>query len=246
MGTSIPQGILGSLTAYPMVCGAFLGATVTNVALSGSLLRISKADGSQNTNGDYHYKNFARTKQEYQDLLIQFGTPGAYVSYPSYTQGQIDTFKLNSFEEKLMTRLDQDLYVFDFSWNDYMCDSSDMGAIPSDITSRDRKTQWGAFNYVIDKLLAVKPKARFIIVGYWSDTQLGKTNIIHQKLAEYWCVPYIDLAKRLGWSDIVNPTTGIAPKTTFVPDGIHPQSDTTGNSENIVGRVCSAFIDANV
>ena len=118
-----------------------------------------------------------------------------------------------------------------------------MGAIPTDITSRDRTHQWGAFNYCIDKLLTAKPNARFIIVGYWADFQLGKTNDIHKALADYWCVPYINLAKSLGWSNVTNPGTGNPVWKTFCPDGIHPQSDTTGVAEYEIGRICAGLIN---
>ena len=229
-GTSIPATPYSGGFNYPTIIQEILGSTIRNTALSGAPLRTNKVNGDLGT-GDYLEKNFTRTKDEIQTLFSGLG----------YTQPQIDALKLNSYEEKLIPYADYDLIVFDWSVNDYAMDTTDFNTPVTDFTTRNRHYYVGAFNYAIEKLLEVNPRARFCIVSHWNQNPASQINI-QKQIAEYWGCPFIDLSKELSWSPVWLPTLGQFVYEPWCPDGTHPHTDTTGQSIWIYAKVLSEWI----
>ncbi len=220
LGTSIPD-----LGGHPEIVAKRLGFKLKNEALAGSLMRLTRTNGTPMTYAPFNYLTFSRTIAEFQS---------AYPDNPEY--------EANSYENKLLGNLGQDLYIFDFGYNDYSADISDFTTLPS-ISSTDRNTFIGAFNYCIFKLLALEPKARIVIVSHYED-QL-KPNIVkaQEALAKYWGFPICNLNKKSGWSQIINPTTGKTILKDWLPDGVHPHTDTSGKASALLARILEEFIN---
>jgi hypothetical protein len=232
-GTSIPATAYSGGWNYPTIIQEMLGCKMNNTSLSGAPLRISKVDGSNSAVVDYFTKNFTRTKDEIQSFFDSLG---------GYTQPQIDAFKLNSYEEKLIPNAFDDLIIFDWSVNDFSLDSTDFNTPITDFSTRDRRYYVGAFNYAIEKLLEANPRARFAIVSHWRPNFMANHILIQKQIAEYWSCPFIDLSNTLGWSGRIIQSTGDPVYTPFAPDGTHPHTDTTGNSIWIYAKVLSEWI----
>ena len=220
LGTSIP-----ALGGHPEIVAARLGFTLKNEALAGSLMRISRSNGSDMNYAPFNTLTFSRTIAEFQ------------TKYPSNPE-----YEANSYENKLLGNLGQDLYIFDFGFNDYLADISDFTTLPA-ITSTSRSTFIGAFNYCIFKLLEQEPKARIAIIAHYED-QL-KPNIVkaQEALANYWGFPICSLNKKTGWSQIINPASGKTILNDWLPDGVHPHTDTSGKSSALLARILEEFIN---
>ena len=233
-GTSIPETAYAGGWNYPSIVAELLGCTVLNTALSGAPLRISKVNGDLGGIGTPLLENnFTRTEAEYQTVLSGLG----------YGQPEIDTLKLNSYENKLIPYADYDLVLFDWSVNDYGFDSTDFNTPVTDFSTRDRAYYVGAFNYAIEKLLEANPRARFAIVTHWRQAPWMAEHVQIQKdIADYWGCAYIDMSKTLGWANTIVPGTGNAVFEPWCPDGTHPYTDTTGESTWKYARVLAEWI----
>ena len=229
MGTSIPD-----FADYPEQIAEHLGANVINEALSNSLLRINRADGSNLTDGSYFdERSFGRTKDEIQ---TRFEAEG-------YAQDDIDLLKENSYEKKMLGHLDADLFVFDFGFNDRSADSTDFITLP-DVTTRDRNTFIGSFNYCIDQLLSSKPKARILLIGHYENKVTPTLARAQDALHEYWNFSYADVYNKTGWSQNINPATGNTILKDWIPDGVHPHKDTSGESTRVLAQIIGKYVDS--
>ena len=218
LGTSIPDYGL-----YPEIISKRLGFTLTNEALGASMIRKNDI------------RSLSMTQEEYQAEYI---TSGKY----SYTQAEVDAFKLNSYEKKIMQNLGQDLYIFDFGWNDYSRSSTDFTTLPS-ADSLDRTTFVGAFNFCITELLKVEPKARIMIVAHYEKEQRPLMVAAQEYIANHWKFPICKVYEKTGWTQIINPATGKTILNDWLPDSLHPHTDTSGKSSALLARILEEFIN---
>jgi len=227
MGTSIPD-----FAPYPEQIAERFGIKVQNVALTGSMLRTKKLDGTDADNQDLASKSFTRTHEEYQ----------TYGEENGYSQEDIDNIlKPRSWETKLLDNLDCDLYVFDFGYNDYSADPTDFDT--AGIGTRDRTTFIGAYNYAIEKLLEQNPRAKFMIVGHYENQKRPAMVSAEQKVAEYWGCPFAKVYEKTGWSQVINPATGNTVLKDWIPDETHPHTDTTGEATKRIAEILGNFIN---
>jgi hypothetical protein len=231
-GTSIPHGggrwdggaaILAE--SYPTIACEKLGATIYNESQSSSLIRIANTNGTpvgaQFTNGI-----FGRT-------IAEATTAGTGVS--------------QSYETKLFNRLDADVFVFNFDYNDYATDSTNFGVMPVDPFNRN--TFIGSHNYVIARLLEKKPKARIIIFGFYENqsTRGQQVQLAHQAIADYWGIPFFKTFEKTGWSQKLITKEGDSVAkielVQWMPDGIHPASDPTGEATALLSRLAEICLE---
>jgi hypothetical protein len=113
-----------------------------------------------------------------------------------------------------------------------------------DYSTRNVNTFIGATNFVIDALLAVKPKARFIFITHHTeDGSIGNKSLIkliEQQIgiANYWATGVLNLSQKLNWMKKGSKNTLIS----NVPDELHPGTDTTYVSTNRIKREVKKFV----
>lgn len=131
-----------------------------------------------------------------------------------------------------------DIYVFDCGYNDQSRGEgyTELTDIPT--TPTDRRYFFGAMRFIAEKIYADNPKAKIILVGHYSTNQLRD----HMS-TKYLCDAQTELSRNLslplfktwehtGFSFISFEVDGntITPALAWLPDGIHPASDTSGQT----------------
>lgn len=125
-----------------------------------------------------------------------------------------------------------DLVVFDYGVNDAVYTATNWfddvdPTNPDVLSSRDKREFIGAYNTVIDALLAENPRAKFCFITHFSDDsdQRGENgyrslNRLIEAVAEYWAAPVLKLHEKTG----IRKRHGIDSIKAYMPDGIHPAS----------------------
>lgn len=102
----------------------------------------------------------------------------------------------------------------------------------SGIATRDTRYFTGALNVIIDKILAINPRAQIWFANHYERSDPRFTQVVPavEAVADYWGFPRSQTYKLFGASQI--PVTYNGSVTTMqrmlAPDGTHPFSDTTG------------------
>lgn len=264
LGTSIPMG--SGTNQYPSKVGEILGATVTNKALSSSMVRVGVPEsvsandplgwtrqGFSNWNSAL-LRSLAMTTAEKQSIIDNWSTKwGALIGGAAPTSAILDY----SYEARLTPYLDRDVIIFDHGHNDSSAsvgghDDGDLLVIPGvDVTvdalgnsvgTRDRRWFIGAMNYLIDVILSNNPKARIVLVGHYENDRKTKISLAQEYLADLWSIPLIRLWEDSGWSQQVVASGASAGKTltkVWMPDDLHPHSDTSGAATTHLAEIIS-------
>lgn len=242
--------------AYPNRLGQMLGATVYNEAVGSSDMRAGThgqyvtADDPMGYGGIsaiglmLSFTLSSSEKQEicdnwdskWKDIITWYGD--------QVDMSNIDNYKSTSWDIILPKYLTGgsvgqcDLYVFDCGYNDQSrgLGFTDLSDIPTDPT--DRRYFIGAIRFIAEKIYADNPKAKIILVGHYSTNQWQggmSTKYLcdaQTELSENLSLPLFKTWEHTGFSFIsfeVNNET-ITPALAWLPDGIHPASDTTGKT----------------
>jgi len=203
-----------------------VGAKILNYAVPNGVIRESKLDGS--SMGVRDSLSFSRLSSE--------------INY------------YNSMISLIHTESEPDLFIFEYGPNDVDADDTDFsGYIPGNpentgfhnegisISSRNKKTFIGAFNWVIDQLLDIKPDAKIAIITHYSLDSFDKKMkwekliAIQTALGEYRGVPFCKLHTETGWNDCNSVKH-------FNPDGIHPASSNSTKSVEILSNIIYHFL----
>lgn len=131
------------------------------------------------------------------------------------------------------------------------------------IASVNRNCYIGAVNFIVTLILHYNPHARIIFISNYEyengDHPLYSPLIPAQEsIAKSWAFPLCEIYKYLGYSNHIIPgsmawfnttypaqtpaTTDITVYRAYLPDGIHPHSDITGDANNIYAGIISEFI----
>lgn len=235
-GTSIPAGG-GNGYNYPQMVGNMLGATLYNEAIGSSCVSSNM------------YLSMSMTITEKQAAAWWSGL-----------SADDQTKAINSSWETILTKYlnggsigQVDLYIFDHGYNDK--NYGDMTTVPTD--RLDRSCFIGAMNFLIDKILSDNPKARILLIGHYENQLYPQVAIAQQKVADIWGGPIVKLWEKLGWSQQTVSTTGywsngtgnqgqwvpsggstqnLTILQTWLADGIHPHSDTSGKANQFVAN----------
>jgi hypothetical protein len=241
VGTSIPQWC-----TYPVNACANLGLKVNNTSISSSGICLNLGVLNNVRDGLDLSETIDEKRARYQGKV---------------SATLLETFYASSYERAILPYLSQaDAIVFDHGFNDAFQINRDITS-GINWSSTDRTTYIGAFNYLIKEVLKRKPSIRIVIGGYLenqSDYQVRVGKVICQMqqaialhynyaLLDVWnytgikysYVPntasYIkDLNTRYGtaYNNFLTDAAGnITDFQVFCPDGIHPFSDLSGNSD---------------
>ena len=255
-GTSIPAGMIQG-KSYPQIVGGMLGAKVYNesigssevragvhaaitandpmgwadISAPGLMLSLSMSQSEKQSvinNWDSKWKNIITWYQDQLDLTNQtqrYLNSSWDVIFPKYLSG-------GSIGQC-------DLYVFDHGFNDGARNSgfTDLSDVPSNQTDR---TYWiGAMGFLFRKILDDNPKARILILGFYSYDKSAGTNFdtkhvcdAQEKLAKIWGFPFIKVWEYIGWSHQIVSHNGVDTPIAniWMPDDLHPSSDPSGDA----------------
>ena len=143
-------------------------------------------------------------------------------------------------------------------------DNVDPSKLDDFVCSLNRNCYYGALNFLVTVILVHNPRARFMVIGNYSNETSGETSyaklIDAQKWwAADWCFPFCDIASSLGTSQHIIPGTknfdsenhstqfnyDIPVFRVYCPDGVHPSSDKTKYALNIYAGILSEFIKSH-
>lgn len=276
-GTSIPAGTTTLVTIedytgpnrYPSMVAAMTGMTVVNVALGSSIARAGvfankNAPGGDplgwtGVNWDNLWRSLSMTAAEKDELINNWESKWRALLSGSGKPTTLDaatqaSWRGASYESRIVPNLDADIFVLDHGNNDAAIAPGGYEAaelverFSADPASRDRTTFHGAINYLIDVILAAKPKARIIFCGHYENARKAQISQAQMLIADLWDSPIIKLWERAGWSQQVITGTGAdAGKTLtqlWMPDNLHPHSDTTGEANWHLAKLITADLQS--
>lgn len=152
----------------------------------------------------------------------------------------------------------KDYYIFDHGYNDwgmaFGSESSpgvqsllqDMETVPG--SRFDRSTFIGAMEFYINRIWADNPKARIILIGHFENTRVQNIADGQKLLASRTQLPLCKLWEGTGWSQfqiVGGPADGKTAYEVWLPDGIHPFSDTTGQARDRLAGLLTRWLAAN-
>ena len=126
------------------------------------------------------------------------------------------------------------------------------------VCSLNRNCYYGSLNFITTLILVHNPRARFMMIGNYSNEHSGETGyaslIPAQKAwAADWCFPFCDVASCLGTSQHIIPGTSnffddyVFHYDTnvfhiYCPDGVHPSSDSSQYALEVYAGIVVEFI----
>ena len=240
IGTSIPTGD-GTLTGtYPLQVKSNLEIkTLYNNSISASgIVKFSGYLGNGRDGLDLS-ETVAEKEARYRSK-VQDGT---------ITEATLNRYKNASFEKCLLPYINGsvdscDTVIIDHGYNDreVLATEIDSNVV---LSNKDRSSFIGAFNYIIDKIYAINPKIRIIVIGfYMKDNYNGNGWEMHgkdidtvlNKISAFYNFMYIPTYR----GSCINP----ANFKSMCPDGVHPHSDTNGTAvKNIAEYLTNSLRD---
>ena len=134
----------------------------------------------------------------------------------------------------------------------------DPAKIDDFVCSLNRNCYYGSLNFITTLILVHNPRARFMMIGNYSNEHSGETGyaalIPAQKAwAADWCFPFCDVASCLGTSQHIIPGTSNFFENyvfhydtnvfhIYCPDGVHPSSDSSKHALEIYAGIVTEFI----
>ncbi|MBX7496753.1 SGNH/GDSL hydrolase family protein [Qipengyuania sp. 6B39] len=256
-GTSIPWGDGGGANSYPFKIAALTGMAITNKAIASSCARIGvKANitggdpfGEFGMAWNNWHKCLMRTTAEIQSRIDNYATyqpniPGSPATLTAQTQAEMLSY---GYENRIVPSLGKDIYLIEHAHNDAFVgvggyEGTDLvDEFNADPDSRDRTTWHGAINTLIDIIRAAEPKARIVFVGHYEDARKAQVSQAQALLADYHSLPLVELWRYTGWTQEVitgaGPNAGDTITELWMPDDLHPHSDTTGEANDFLASL---------
>ena len=218
-GTSIPAGYPQSnqdIYSYANKAVNKVGATIQNYCLPNGIIRKFKSTGVATV----------------RSPAMSFTNTEGTINYLTHMVNLIGTEN------------EPDLFVFDYSVNDADEDMTDIQAESLDMTSESLSTFHGSLNFVIKQLLTAKPKARIALFTHFTNDAViptdgwGKMNEVIETVGNYWGIPVCKVYKKSG----IIKKNGINSITSYMPDNVHPATDPTGNTVEILTNIAYHFL----
>lgn len=256
-GTSIPAGVIqagdsGRVASYPIMLGDMLQAEMYNEAVGSSCVRFGNY--AYATSGDpqgfsgqwlnnflYSLSGSSTEKQEifnnwdYWKNIIQSGEASGVTLTDEQKQQAVNC----SYDIKLNRYLTggsvgpADLYVFDHGHNEeYRGDYNNMTIIPPEGHESDRSYFIGSMRFIIEKILTDNPRAQICFIGHYQNDIKTGISEAQIELANIWKYPLCKTWEKIGWSQNTVTINGVTKTLTeiWMPDNLHPASDTTGKA----------------
>ncbi|SXE94504.1 flagellar biosynthesis, cell-distal portion of basal-body rod [Klebsiella variicola] len=253
LGTSIPAG--SGTNSYPYMLAQRLGANIVNQSVGSSPIR-GGLDAFVTTDDPYGWTGSSYTRVT-RALSHSVDIKQSFIdNYDSKWKALVtggpaslsDTDKANilsySYANRLSGNLDSDLFVIDHGINDYLWIQERGGDVASLLTpavdTRNINTFYGGVNTVIDYILSQNPRARILVIGFYENELRPQVSQIQLKSAQLWEYQIVKLWEKTGWSQQVLTGTDGAGKTItqyWMPDNLHPHSDTTGKANTLLANI---------
>lgn len=174
-----------------------------------------------------------------------------FLSQGLITQAEIDAAKAGQdwnlcYTKSLLEEEDVDLYIFGtygindrmpwMTWTDENGNEQTSFTVHKDLAF-DRRTIYGAYNYVLRALYQQNPNAKVVILGQhtrqWDVDGHSQTcvNGIQRAVAETWQIPFADWGESLSLNQIFYGATNVhvgqsdVKRTIFTQDAVHPTTD---------------------
>ena len=269
-GTSIPAGVVnagdeGGNGAYPTRIGQIFNATVYNEAVGSSCVRIGM-HGSETQDDPYGYTgmpascclySMSMTVAEKQAIINDWDTwKTKFQNVGTFDPTTEPDKSYNcSYERKLNKYLTGgsvghvDLYVFDHGYNDAGnlngSNYSDLKVVPNNLY--DRTYFIGAMNFLIDLIKKDDFRASIVIISHYNDEGAFADLIDAQSyIANKWNIPFVNISNKIGFTTAMSVTIDGTTKTMrnwWMPDGLHPASDTSGKALQHYAEVLAPLLE---
>lgn len=195
--------------SYPNQIATKLGATVINTAIGGSKLLFPTGNSTPGMAGT---------------IVENTAVNPSFAAY-SY-ESTIMPYLVSPYNSKLL--------VIDHGFNDAVFTPAALGTI----ASTNKATFYGAYDYVIKAVLAVRPDIKIVLVTFPSRYPFGSTDpstianyeslrTAIKAIGDKWGFPVLDLGGIMGYNSI----TAVAGK--FTTDGVHPTQDSTNKIADV-------------
>lgn len=149
-----------------------------------------------------------------------------------------------------------DVIVIDHGYNDLAhssYDNYDRGtALSVPENPYDRSRYIGAVNYIINVITEYSPEQKIILMGHFEKEYVPAIHLGQLNLFGYWKDEYpgFKLWNELGWTQDINPETGLTYLQTNLQDNLHPHTDTRIDPESgyklaikQIGDACVSFFE---
>lgn len=131
------------------------------------------------------------------------------------------------------------------------------------IASLNRNCYIGAVNFIITLILHYNPRARIVFISNYEyedgiHTSYAPLIPAQESLAESWAFPLCEVWKKYGYSahfipgsktwfntkypDVTAATTDVQVAKIYTPDGVHPHSDPSGNSNRVYAGILAEWL----
>ena len=267
IGTSIPAGGLDGLPSYvnyPKLVGKRIHANVTNLSVGSSTVHCRRKSLVSDENPYGFIDNFegasrclSNTIEMDQWIIDNYRT---FSNAPSTLSDKDKQFILScSYENRILPRLtNNDIWVFDHGFNDFMGDEN----LYDEKDSTSTFTFKGACNFIFNEILSKQPKSSIYMIGV---TCYGIRSVQAEgqiDVANEWNFPILKLWEYLGWSEKEITTTGswvdgkwvdnsvpnghkMKLREIALPDGIHPHTDLSNGALNQISMICAKWLLLN-
>ena len=256
---------------YPDMVGKLLKCTVINQAVGTSCAKTGKPAnvteqdpmGVKGVQYEMATRALTQTLAEKNDFVDNWATkygPGGTLelwgtqSNPlpaTLPQYQIDVILGSSYETLLTPYLNgtytmPDYFVFDHGYNDggyYNPQTSDeMLEIPT--PKDDRHYYIGALNLLFDMILTANPKAKIFLIDHFCSQDRPWVAEAQNIVSDEWEFPSCELYKISGISmqEITVNNETVTIKKVYCPDGTHPHSDLTGETNMLLARKLATWL----
>ena len=103
----------------------------------------------------------------------------------------------------------------------------------------------GCMDFLINKIKEYRPTARIIIIGEYENQKLPKVSYYQEEVAKRWEFPIYRQWEVLGLSQQVVKINGTYTTmlNAFIPDNLHPHSDTTGKTLKMMADNIAAWMN---
>lgn len=269
-------GAYGDETAinYPKLVGKILGAHVYNEAVGESQI-ANRARSRESTSNPYGFAgNFIQTSrcltnttEQMQWVVDHYDDTSVFTTgtVSEMTDELAERILSNGYEQKIgkyLTRENEpDLWVFDHGHNDWW--TLEHGADQySDDDPYSIYNFRGGMNMLINYILEFNPKAKIVIIGEYENQLRPLVAQAQQAIADDWSIPIMPLWSLLGWSQKTVNTKGYWNNNGFwvygstasektmlniaLRDGIHPHSDSSGETLRKEARIIAQWLSNNV
>ncbi|MGQ3004865.1 MAG: hypothetical protein ACT6Q7_01770 [Blastomonas fulva] len=112
----------------------------------------------------------------------------------------------------------------------------------------DRATFIGAKEFYLNYMWQDDPKCRWVSIGHFENFRTDNIAAGAMLFQQRNGTPLYKLWENLGWSQekiVGGPADGLTPYEVWLPDGIHPFSDLTGRSRDLLAGLITTWLAAN-